>query len=224
MWLRIQTNGALLWTRNEFSGSINARDSLSSWKIVSFRDRRLPLRMNWILPPSGLLGGMRLFETDVSGITVSRIFKSQAVQEARPLKMRPTALESSISNHLTPRNNPEDGRIQLLAPLKGLVFCDMMHTLVKIYGRFGQNSCLRLQEDRKPPRLAARRVDRRVQPTSSQPDQNWVVCPIFKARCTDWFLLFRCCLSFTFKPRGQRQTPVRGHVISRRFTNCTVYW
>ena len=76
----------------------------------------------------------------------------------------------------------------------------MTHTLVKIYGRFGQNSCLRLQEDRKPPRLAARRVDRRVQPTSSQPDQNSAVCPIFKASCTasctDWLLLFRCCLSF----------------------------
>jgi hypothetical protein len=39
------------------------------------------------------------FETDVSGLYICPIFKSQTVQEA-------------VSNHLTPRNNPKDGIIQ----------------------------------------------------------------------------------------------------------------
>jgi hypothetical protein len=36
-----------------------------------------------ILPSSGLLRGVRWFETDVSGLPVGPIFKGQAVQEKR---------------------------------------------------------------------------------------------------------------------------------------------
>jgi hypothetical protein len=43
------------------------------------QDRRLPRRLNWILPSSGLLGGVRWFETDVSGLPIGSIFKGEAV-------------------------------------------------------------------------------------------------------------------------------------------------
>jgi hypothetical protein len=62
-----------------------------------------------------ILRGVRWFETDVSELPVSPIFKNQAVQEeAWSLKMRLIGRsETSFSNHLTPRNNPEDGKIQI---------------------------------------------------------------------------------------------------------------
>ena len=63
-----------------------------------------------IFPSSGLLRGIRWFQTDVSGLPVRRFFSGQAV--LGPLKMGPIYnFETSVSNHLTLRNNPEDGRI-----------------------------------------------------------------------------------------------------------------
>jgi hypothetical protein len=56
-----------------------------------------------------------LFKTDLSGLSIGTIYKGQAVQEgeALPLKMEHVcAFETSVLNQLTPRNNPEDGRIQ----------------------------------------------------------------------------------------------------------------
>ena len=82
------------------------------------RDRWLPPMLNWILPSSGLLHGVRWFETDVSGLPIGPIFNAQAVQDpwhftALRLKMAPAGSpKTSVSNHLTPRNNPEYGRIQ----------------------------------------------------------------------------------------------------------------
>jgi hypothetical protein len=63
----------------------------------------------WIFPSSGLLRGVRWFETDVLGLPIGSIFKIQAVHV---LKTRSTGSpETSVLNHLTQRNNPEDGRI-----------------------------------------------------------------------------------------------------------------
>jgi hypothetical protein len=63
---------------------------------------------------SALLRGVRWFKTDVSGLPIYPIFKGQAIQEeASLLKMRLIGSpETSVLNHLTGRNNPEDGRIQ----------------------------------------------------------------------------------------------------------------
>ena len=55
---------------------------------------------NGILPSCGLLRGVRWFETDVSRLPVCPIFKGQGA--------------SSVSNDVTPRNNPEDGRFQFV--------------------------------------------------------------------------------------------------------------
>jgi hypothetical protein len=52
-------------------------------------------------PRRRLLRGVRRFETDVSGLPIGSIFKGQAVR-----------VEVSVSNHITSRNNPEDGRLQ----------------------------------------------------------------------------------------------------------------
>jgi hypothetical protein len=45
------------------------------------RDLGLPPRLNSVLSSSGLLRGVRWFETDVSGLRVFTIFKGQAAQE-----------------------------------------------------------------------------------------------------------------------------------------------
>jgi hypothetical protein len=45
------------------------------------QDFKLPLRLNEILPSSGLLRGVRWFETVVSGQHIVRIFKCQDVQD-----------------------------------------------------------------------------------------------------------------------------------------------
>ena len=47
----------------------------------------------------------RKFKTDVSGLPVGPIFKGQTVQEFGQL-------ETSVLNHFTSRNGPEDERIQ----------------------------------------------------------------------------------------------------------------
>ena len=67
----------------------------------------------WNIPSSGLLGSVRSFDTDVSGLRISPIFKGQASWTARPLKMGPAGgPDKSLWNHLTLRNNPEDGRFR----------------------------------------------------------------------------------------------------------------
>ena len=55
-----------------------------------------------ILPSSGLLRGVRRFETDVSRLSA---------QSSR-VKIPSSSPETSVSNHITPRNCPENGIIQ----------------------------------------------------------------------------------------------------------------
>jgi hypothetical protein len=55
------------------------------------RDRIIPPRLNWINPSSVLLRGVRLFETDVSGLPLGPIFKDQASGIAWPLEIGPTS-------------------------------------------------------------------------------------------------------------------------------------
>ena len=77
----------------------------------------------WILPYSGLLRGLRWFETDALGLPIGSILKGQDVQDdgtnrwscwtSWSLKMGPKgSSETSVWNHLTPRCNPEKERIQ----------------------------------------------------------------------------------------------------------------
>jgi hypothetical protein len=62
---------------------------------------------NRILPSSGLLRSERWFETDVPSSRVKMSWTSW------PLKIRTIGSpETSVSNHLTPRNNSEDGIIE----------------------------------------------------------------------------------------------------------------
>jgi hypothetical protein len=70
----------------------------------------------WILTFSGLLRGVRWFETRRFGITYRSHFQgSRCPFWTSWLLMMGLVggLETLISNHLTPRNNLEDGRIQL---------------------------------------------------------------------------------------------------------------
>ena len=80
--------------------------------LSHLRNLRLPPRLNWIPLSSGLLRGVRWSETDVLGLGPT--FKGPAVQEeAWPLKKRQIGNpEKSVLDHLTTRNNTEDGRIQ----------------------------------------------------------------------------------------------------------------
>ena len=81
----------------------------------SLRDRRRSPRLNWIFRLL-LLRGVRRFKTDVSGLPIGPIFKSLR-WIAWPLKMGPIgSLETSVFNQRTPRNNPEDRRIQVRTP------------------------------------------------------------------------------------------------------------
>jgi hypothetical protein len=49
--------------------------------ITNLWDHRLPPQLNWILPYSGWLRGVRWFEMGVSGLSVDPIFKGQVVEE-----------------------------------------------------------------------------------------------------------------------------------------------
>jgi hypothetical protein len=70
------------------------------------RQEKKETRLYSILPSSGLLSGVRRLETDVSGLPIGPIFKG------RLLKIGPIGSpETSVSNHITQRNNPEDGVI-----------------------------------------------------------------------------------------------------------------
>ena len=80
------------------------------------RDLRFPLRSKLILPSSGLLRVARWYGTDVLVLPFGPIFKCQTFQESSwtvwPLKMRPIGgPETSVSNYLTPRDNPDNGWI-----------------------------------------------------------------------------------------------------------------
>ena len=67
------------------------------------RDRGVPPWLNWILPTSGLLRCLSWFKSDVSRLPVGPIFNA--------LNMGAIGSpETSVSSHLTLRNNPEDGR------------------------------------------------------------------------------------------------------------------
>ena len=57
------------------------------------------------------------FETDVSGLPIGPSFNGQDVSwTSCPLKMEPIGNpETSASNHLTPRNNPEDRKFSSTA-------------------------------------------------------------------------------------------------------------
>jgi hypothetical protein len=61
--------------------------------------------MAWIVRLIDYYAVLRWFETDVAGLYIETIFKDQAWAIRSP--------GSSVSNQLTPRNDPEDGRIQL---------------------------------------------------------------------------------------------------------------
>ena len=66
------------------------------------RDYRLPPQLKRIIPSSGLLCGVRWFDTGVSGLPIG---PSSRVNLSKKL------------NHRAPRNNPEDGRIQTIGRL-----------------------------------------------------------------------------------------------------------
>ena len=98
-----------------------------------------------ILPSSGLLRDVRWFETDVSGLPIGPNFKGQAcILEMGPM----FSPETSISNPLTPRNNPEDGRIRFyrsgsfqsrIINIHHIHMYDYLHSSevkVPYYGRF----------------------------------------------------------------------------------------
>jgi hypothetical protein len=44
--------------------------------LCMLRELKLPPRLNWILPFSGLLGGISEFKTNVSGLHIGPIFKA----------------------------------------------------------------------------------------------------------------------------------------------------
>jgi hypothetical protein len=71
----------------------------SNYKL---RDYRLPPQLKRIIPSSGLLCGVRWFDTGVSGLPIG---PSSRVNLSKKL------------NHRAPRNNPEDGRIQTIGRL-----------------------------------------------------------------------------------------------------------
>jgi hypothetical protein len=48
--------------------SVHTRHSLQTRSSAGLPDRRLPPRLSWILPSSGLIRGVRWFITDVSGL------------------------------------------------------------------------------------------------------------------------------------------------------------
>jgi hypothetical protein len=85
-------------------------------------DLRLPPRLNWILPSSGLLRGVSWSETDVSRLPIGPIFKGPLLEDGTI-----DSPETSVSNHLTPRNNPEDERIHK----NNLILCYNFHQFLK---------------------------------------------------------------------------------------------
>ena len=71
------------------------------------------------------------YEIDVSGLHIGPIFKRNMSKYILTLEMGPISnAETSVSNHLTPRNNPEDGRIQHQISQVFLLFNSLRHLFV----------------------------------------------------------------------------------------------
>jgi hypothetical protein len=100
------------------------------------RNLRLSPRLNWILPYSGLLGGVWQFKNWCFCATYRFHVQGSSCPRRRrvvPLNMGATGnAETSVSNHLTPRNNPEDGSIQTL--LCSYVKCPILTKFGFLYG------------------------------------------------------------------------------------------
>ena len=100
---------------NRKKKTVKETSSLVGPLSEKLRYRRLPLPLNWILPSSGLLPGVRWFETDVLGLPNPSHLQGSSCPKRKtawPLKMGPKgSTETSVSNHLTLRNNPGDVRI-----------------------------------------------------------------------------------------------------------------
>jgi hypothetical protein len=79
------------WSHCEYTLSCLTASS-GPWVGLPWVMRRLPLRLNWVLPSSGLL----------RGCPACLALKMGSIGSS----------ETSVSNHQTPRNNPEDGRTQ----------------------------------------------------------------------------------------------------------------
>ena len=74
-----------------------------------------------IHPSSGSLRGVKWFKTDVAGLPIGRIFNGHDV--AHQDGADTTCPETSVSNNLTTRNNPEDGRIQFNCVASTCIIC-----------------------------------------------------------------------------------------------------
>ena len=75
------------------------------------RDSSLLPQLNSILPPSGLLPGVKWFKTDVSGLPIYHLQGSSCSWTAWPLKLEQRGgPKTSISKHLTPSTNLEHGK------------------------------------------------------------------------------------------------------------------
>ena len=92
----------------------------SSLNYVASRDRRLSPRLKWILPPSGLLEGVRWFKTDVLGLlsALSSSVKLYFLALLLPGQLDhwtwTSSFETSVLNHLRRRNNPKRRKNTLL--------------------------------------------------------------------------------------------------------------
>jgi hypothetical protein len=77
-------------------------------------DRRLPLRLNIIIPYSGLLRGVDRFKIKGSGVPIYPIFNGEASPWTAWLFKREAIgnNETSVLNQITPCNNQTDGRVQ----------------------------------------------------------------------------------------------------------------
>ena len=98
MWYEYSVSGTLV-------SSIASHPAQLFYDVVGFK---------CIFPSSDLLRGVSRFETDVSVLPVDPIIKGKNIRlDILPLENGTIRPETSISNRLAPRNNPEDERIQL---------------------------------------------------------------------------------------------------------------
>ena len=83
----------------------------------------------WFITPRGLLRGVRWFKTDVSELPMISIFKVQAFFFLYSMTFEDgtDSTATSVSNHVTPRNDTEDGRIRFNrdGSLRSLVSSDV---------------------------------------------------------------------------------------------------
>ena len=95
--------------------------STSAWPhtqntlVTYLRYLRLPPQLNLILPSSGYYAVEGVWYRRFGTTYQSHLQGSSCQKDPRPVKMEQTgSQETSVSNHLTPHNNPEDGRIQII--------------------------------------------------------------------------------------------------------------